>query len=49
VYLIDQRGRERYLAMPVADHAKSGAAYLPADQLATWGHGLALLARHLLD
>jgi cytochrome oxidase Cu insertion factor (SCO1/SenC/PrrC family) len=49
VYLIDQRGRERYLAMPVADHAKSGAAYLPADQLASWGHGLALLARHLLD
>jgi cytochrome oxidase Cu insertion factor (SCO1/SenC/PrrC family) len=48
VYLIDQRGRERYLAMPVADHDKSGAAYLPAKQLATWGHGIALLARHLL-
>ncbi len=49
VYLIDQRGRERYLAMPVADHTKSGTAYLPAQQLASWGHGLALLARHLLD
>ena len=48
VYLIDQRGRERYLAMPVADHSKSGAAYLPARQLATWGHGIALLARDLL-
>ena len=49
VYVIDQRGRERYLAMPVADHTKSGSAYLPADQLASWGHGLALLAQHLLD
>ena len=49
VYLIDQHGRERYLAMPVADHTKSGSAYLPADQLASWGHGIALLARNLLD
>ena len=49
VYVIDQRGRERYLAMPVADHTKSGTAYLPADQLASWGHGLALLARDLLS
>ena len=48
VYLIDQRGRERYLAMPVADHTKSGAAYLPATQLAIWGHGIALLAKDLL-
>ena len=49
VYVIDQRGRERYLAMPVADHTKSGTAYLPASQLASWGHGLALLARDLLS
>jgi cytochrome oxidase Cu insertion factor (SCO1/SenC/PrrC family) len=49
VYLIDQRGRERYLAMPVADHTKSGTAYLPAQQLASWGHGLALLAKDLLS
>lgn len=48
VYLIDQRGRERYLAMPEADHTKSGSAYLPASQLASWGHGIALLARDLL-
>jgi cytochrome oxidase Cu insertion factor (SCO1/SenC/PrrC family) len=48
VYLIDQRGRERYLAMPVADHAKSGTAYLPAQQLTSWGHGIALLANDLL-
>jgi len=49
VYLIDQRGRERYLAMPVADHTKSGTAYLPAQQLTSWGHGLALLAKDLLN
>jgi cytochrome oxidase Cu insertion factor (SCO1/SenC/PrrC family) len=49
VYLIDQHGRERYLAMAEADHTKSGTAYLPADQLASWGHGLALLARDLLN
>jgi cytochrome oxidase Cu insertion factor (SCO1/SenC/PrrC family) len=49
VYLIDQRGRERYLAIPVADHTKSGTAYLPAKQLASWGHGIALLAKDLLD
>jgi cytochrome oxidase Cu insertion factor (SCO1/SenC/PrrC family) len=49
VYVIDQRGRERYLAMPVADHTKSGTAYLPAQQLTSWGHGLALLAKDLLN
>ena len=49
VYLIDQHGRERYLAMPVADHTKSGTAYLPAQQLTSWGHGLALLAKDLLN
>jgi protein SCO1 len=49
LYIIDQHGRERYLAMPVADHTKSGTAYLPADQLASWGHGIALLAKDLLS
>jgi cytochrome oxidase Cu insertion factor (SCO1/SenC/PrrC family) len=48
VYLIDQRGRERYLAMPLADHTKSGTAYLPAQQLTSWGHGIAMLAQDLL-
>jgi hypothetical protein len=47
--LTDQHGRERYLAMPVADHTSSGTAYLPASQLASWGHGIALLARDLLS
>jgi cytochrome oxidase Cu insertion factor (SCO1/SenC/PrrC family) len=48
VYVIDERGRERYLAMPMADHTKSGSAYLPASQLTSWGHGIAMLARNLL-
>jgi cytochrome oxidase Cu insertion factor (SCO1/SenC/PrrC family) len=48
VYVIDRHGRERYLAMPMADHTKSGSAYLPASQLTSWGHGIAMLARNLL-
>ena len=47
VYFIDPRGRERYLASPQVDHTKSGASYLPADQIITWGHGIATLARSL--
>ncbi len=47
VYFIDPRGRERYLASPQVDHDKSGASYLPADQITTWGHGIATLARTL--
>ncbi len=47
VYFIDQRGRERYLAMPEVDHTKSGTAFLPAAQLSSWGHGIALIARDL--
>jgi len=29
------------------DHTASGTAYLPADQLASWEHGIALVARQL--
>lgn len=47
VYFIDPQGRERYLATPQADHTKSGNSYLPADQIATWGRGIAALARSL--
>jgi cytochrome oxidase Cu insertion factor (SCO1/SenC/PrrC family) len=46
-YFIDPQGRERFLASPMADHAASGSSYLPADQLASWGQGIALVARHL--
>jgi cytochrome oxidase Cu insertion factor (SCO1/SenC/PrrC family) len=47
IYFIDPRGRERYLASPMADHTKAGSAYLPADQIASWGRGIALVARDL--
>jgi cytochrome oxidase Cu insertion factor (SCO1/SenC/PrrC family) len=47
VYFLDPQGRERYLADPMVNHTKSGKAYLPPAQIAAWGHGIALLARHL--
>lgn len=45
IYFIDARGVERYLASPQVDHTAKGTAYLPADQLAAWGRGIAALAR----
>lgn len=47
VYFIDPRGRERFLASPMADHTASGSSYLPAGQLASWARGIALVARQL--
>ncbi len=47
VYFIGPGGAERYVAAPMADHTSSGAAYLPAGQIAAWGRGIALLARTL--
>lgn len=47
VYFIDPSGRERYVAFPMAEHTASGASYLPADQTAAWGHGIALVAQSL--
>ena len=47
LYFIGPGGTERYLAVPMADHASSGTAYLPAGQLAAWGRGIALVARTL--
>jgi protein SCO1 len=48
MYFIDPQGRERYLADPMADHTASGTSFLPADKLASWGQGIALVARHLV-
>ncbi len=45
IYFIDPQGRERYAAAPMVDHTKKGTAYLPASQLASWGRGIALVAR----
>lgn len=47
MYFIDPQGRERFLADPMVDHTASGTSFLPAAQLASWGQGIALVARHL--
>lgn len=47
VYFIAPNGTEHYLAAPQADHTKSGTSYLPLDQIAGWGHGIADLASSL--
>ncbi|MDA8318989.1 MAG: SCO family protein [Actinomycetota bacterium] len=47
VLFIDPSGRERYLAVPMADYTASHKAYLPAGLLAKWGQGIALVSRAL--
>jgi cytochrome oxidase Cu insertion factor (SCO1/SenC/PrrC family) len=47
VLFIDPSGRERYVATPMADYTARVKAHLSANLLAEWGHGIALLARHL--
>ena len=47
MYFIDPQGRERFLADPMVDHTASGSSYLPANQLASWSQGIALVARQL--
>ncbi|MGH9110277.1 MAG: SCO family protein [Acidimicrobiales bacterium] len=49
MYFIGPDGVERYLASPSDDHTKSGTSYLPAGQLASWGHGIAAVAEHLIS
>jgi cytochrome oxidase Cu insertion factor (SCO1/SenC/PrrC family) len=48
VYFIDPSGHERYLGNPTDDHTANGTAYLPAGPLASWGQGIALVARSLI-
>jgi cytochrome oxidase Cu insertion factor (SCO1/SenC/PrrC family) len=45
VYFIDPSGHERFLGSPEDDHRANGEAYLPGDQIASWGQGIALVAR----
>jgi cytochrome oxidase Cu insertion factor (SCO1/SenC/PrrC family) len=47
VYFIGPGGTERYMATPMADHASTGASYLPAGQISAWGRGIAEVARTL--
>jgi len=49
VFFIDPGGKERYIATPMDDHTKAGTAYLPANQLASWGRGIALITKHLIQ
>jgi cytochrome oxidase Cu insertion factor (SCO1/SenC/PrrC family) len=46
-YFLDPQGWQRYFAAPMVNHTESGKAYLPAAQIASWGHGIALVARQL--
>lgn len=48
MYFIGPDGRERYIALPMDDHATSGAAYLPPGQIAAWGRGVAQVADSLV-
>jgi cytochrome oxidase Cu insertion factor (SCO1/SenC/PrrC family) len=45
VYFIAPNGQERFVTVPMVDHTRKGVAYLPASQLASWGRGIALVAR----
>jgi len=47
VYFIGPNGRKRYIGSPMDDHTAKGTSYLPASQLASWGHGIALVAQSL--
>ena len=48
MYFIDPTGQERYLASPMVDHTKGGSSFMPANQLAAWGQGIAQVARQLI-
>ncbi len=47
VYFIDPEGHERFLGSPGDDHRANGYAYLPGNQIAAWGQGIATVARSL--
>jgi cytochrome oxidase Cu insertion factor (SCO1/SenC/PrrC family) len=49
IYFIDPHGKDRYMASPMVDHTNNGTAYLPPKQVRTWGHGIALVAKALLQ
>ena len=47
VYFIGPNGRKSYVGVPMDDHTAKGTSYLPANQLASWGRGIALVAQSL--
>lgn len=48
VYFIGSNGHEKYLASPIDYHTPQGAAYLPANQLTAWGHGIAVTSKDII-
>ena len=48
IFFIDPQGRERYFGNPTDEHTASGASFLPADQLSSWGKGISLAAQSLI-
>lgn len=48
IYFIDSHGEQRFIADPTNDHTAKGKAYLPAGTIASWGRGIALVARSLV-
>ncbi len=48
VYFIGPDGQERFLGSPADDHRANGRAYLPGNQIAGWGQGIAAVARSML-
>ena len=47
LFFIDRWGHERFVASPMVEHSSSGKAYLPSASIASWGHGIELVARQL--
>lgn len=47
VYFIDPTGHEQFLASPMVDHNTAGSAYLPKDQIGSWGRGIASVVTSL--
>jgi protein SCO1/2 len=48
IFFIDSKGKQRFIADPTTDHTATGKAYLPAGVIASWGQGIALVARSLV-
>jgi cytochrome oxidase Cu insertion factor (SCO1/SenC/PrrC family) len=48
MYFIDPGGKERFIATPMVDHTAGGTAYLPGQQIASWGQGIAAVAQSVM-
>jgi len=48
VYFVDPTGHERYLGSPGEEHRADGEAYLPGNQIAAWGRGIAAVSESML-